>query len=67
VKIYHARTVHKSSIWNQCVTRAATTYTLAYLGLSRLISSHITLFILPAEHYCSNQPNKLTCVVSRST
>jgi hypothetical protein len=31
---------------------------LAYLGLSRLISSHITLFILPAEHYSSNQPNK---------
>jgi hypothetical protein len=32
---------------------------LAYLGLSRLISSHVTLFILPAEHYSSNQPNKL--------
>jgi hypothetical protein len=26
---------------------------------TRLISSHITLFILPAEHYSSNQPNKL--------
>jgi hypothetical protein len=32
---------------------------LAYLDLSRLIYSHITLFILPAEHYSSNQPNKL--------
>ena len=29
------------------------------LGLSRLISSHIILFILPAEHYSFYQPNSL--------
>jgi hypothetical protein len=28
-------------------------------GLSRLISSHTTLFNLPAKHYSSYQPNKL--------
>jgi hypothetical protein len=32
---------------------------LAYLGLSWLISSHIILFILPAEHYSFYQPNTL--------
>jgi hypothetical protein len=42
-----------------CKLRGRSAYlSLAYLGLSRLISSHITLFILPAEHYSSNQPNK---------
>jgi hypothetical protein len=30
-----------------------------YLDLFRLISSHITLFNLPAEHYSSYQPNNL--------
>jgi hypothetical protein len=30
---------------------------LAYLGLSRLISSHRILFILSAEHYSFYQPN----------
>jgi hypothetical protein len=30
---------------------------LAYLGLSRLISSHRILFILPAEHYSFYRPN----------
>jgi hypothetical protein len=32
---------------------------LAYLGLSRLISSHRILFILPVEHYSFYQPNTL--------
>jgi hypothetical protein len=32
---------------------------LAYLDLSWLISSHIILFILPAEHYSFYQPNTL--------
>jgi hypothetical protein len=32
---------------------------LSQLGLSRLISFHITLFILPVEHCSSSQTNKL--------
>jgi hypothetical protein len=46
--------------------RAFEAVRLTWACLSRLISSHITLFILPAEHYSSNQPNKLFVLVSLS-
>jgi hypothetical protein len=36
---------------------------LAYLSLSWLISSHIILFVLPAEHYSFYQPNTLESLI----
>ena len=48
--------------WHRRSTLKAKTNSMfgwSVLGLSRLIFSHIILFILPAEHYSSDQPNSL--------
>ena len=57
---FQAFTNHKYSIRSKLRACSAHRFSTC-LGLFWLISSHIILFILPAEHYSSDQPNSL-CV-----